>query len=348
MPPVSRYESSRRAGVAVCFFNCVGGFPPDKADLRDIMSKVEKEYQAAEGEAVARKSLTSKDRRGTTSLEVAQAPQFGALHARQSHLCDLATAGLPIASEMLDTISPQFHVLRDLDSTHLRGISGMRSIADAGRLWQDCIHFLRSGSGTIGGSSWQDQQKMDQLRRAYQRAICIPMASIWRAEWTQISQRRVSEAAQEVRRALKKAGVEEKADVASQMASLALSNRSDSTLARDKEAFLATLDVVPPTIKEKVQRVSMGSFIEFLTSMLAHCSDLGSPGEGSPGEGSKKSHPDDRSRSEPVAAPSASTAASGPAKATIKKQKTPVSATAQTSTEKVIPPSRKSTGFVEE
>ncbi|KAI9830215.1 MAG: mRNA 3'-end-processing protein rna14 [Phylliscum demangeonii] len=54
---------------------------------------------------------------------------------------------------------------------------------DAGRLWQEYIHFLRSGPGTIGGSSWQDQQKMDQLRRAYQRAICIPTAAVnglWR------------------------------------------------------------------------------------------------------------------------------------------------------------------------
>ena len=49
---------------------------------------------------------------------------------------------------------------------------------DSGKLWQDYIQFLRSGPGNIGGSSWQDQQKMDQLRKAYQRAICIPMKSV--------------------------------------------------------------------------------------------------------------------------------------------------------------------------
>ncbi|KAI9799008.1 MAG: hypothetical protein M1825_004904 [Sarcosagium campestre] len=49
---------------------------------------------------------------------------------------------------------------------------------DSGRIWQDYIQFLRSGAGSIGGSSWQDQQKMDQLRRAYQRAICIPTSAV--------------------------------------------------------------------------------------------------------------------------------------------------------------------------
>ncbi|TAQ85540.1 hypothetical protein B7494_g6137 [Chlorociboria aeruginascens] len=49
---------------------------------------------------------------------------------------------------------------------------------DSGRIWQEYIHFIRSAPGQIGGGSWQDQQKMDQLRKAYQRAICIPMSSV--------------------------------------------------------------------------------------------------------------------------------------------------------------------------
>jgi len=49
---------------------------------------------------------------------------------------------------------------------------------DSGPLWQDYIQFLRSGPGTIGGSNWQDQQKMDSLRKAYQRAICIPTQAV--------------------------------------------------------------------------------------------------------------------------------------------------------------------------
>ena len=37
--------------------------------------------------------------------------------------------------------------------------------SQAGRIWQDYIQFIRSAPGQIGGSSWQDQQKMDQLRK---------------------------------------------------------------------------------------------------------------------------------------------------------------------------------------
>ncbi|KAI1101619.1 hypothetical protein F4804DRAFT_315413 [Jackrogersella minutella] len=49
---------------------------------------------------------------------------------------------------------------------------------DAGNIWQDYIQFIKSGPGQIGGTGWQDQQKMDVLRKAYQRAISIPMASV--------------------------------------------------------------------------------------------------------------------------------------------------------------------------
>ncbi|KAI0878295.1 hypothetical protein GGS24DRAFT_508742 [Hypoxylon argillaceum] len=49
---------------------------------------------------------------------------------------------------------------------------------DAGTIWQDYISFIKSGPGQLGGTSWQDQQKMDLLRKAYQRAICIPIANL--------------------------------------------------------------------------------------------------------------------------------------------------------------------------
>lgn len=48
---------------------------------------------------------------------------------------------------------------------------------DSGKLWQDYIQFIKSGPGNIGGSNWQDQQKMDLLRKTYQRAICVPTQS---------------------------------------------------------------------------------------------------------------------------------------------------------------------------
>jgi cleavage stimulation factor subunit 3 len=49
---------------------------------------------------------------------------------------------------------------------------------DSGPLWQDYVQFLRNGPGQIGGTGWQDQQKMDSLRKAYQRAICIPTQAL--------------------------------------------------------------------------------------------------------------------------------------------------------------------------
>lgn len=49
---------------------------------------------------------------------------------------------------------------------------------DAGRIWQDYVQFLKIGPGQIGGSGWQDQQKADVLRKAYQRAICIPITNL--------------------------------------------------------------------------------------------------------------------------------------------------------------------------
>lgn len=49
---------------------------------------------------------------------------------------------------------------------------------DSGQLWQDYVDFIRSGPGQIGGSNWQDQQKMDVLRKTYQRAICIPSSAV--------------------------------------------------------------------------------------------------------------------------------------------------------------------------
>lgn len=49
---------------------------------------------------------------------------------------------------------------------------------DSSQIWQDYIDFIRSGPGNVGGTGWQDQQKMDILRRAYQRAICVPMQAV--------------------------------------------------------------------------------------------------------------------------------------------------------------------------
>jgi cleavage stimulation factor subunit 3 len=49
---------------------------------------------------------------------------------------------------------------------------------DSGNIWQDYIQFIKNGPGQVGGTGWQDQQKMDQLRKAYHRAICVPMSAV--------------------------------------------------------------------------------------------------------------------------------------------------------------------------
>lgn len=49
---------------------------------------------------------------------------------------------------------------------------------DSGRIWMEYIQFVKSAPGMIGGNSWQDQQKMDQLRKAYQRAVTVPMSTL--------------------------------------------------------------------------------------------------------------------------------------------------------------------------
>jgi cleavage stimulation factor subunit 3 len=58
---------------------------------------------------------------------------------------------------------------------------------DSGKIWKEYIEFIRSAPGQIGGSSWQDQQKMDQLRKAYQRAVGVPMSSL-NALWKEYDQ----------------------------------------------------------------------------------------------------------------------------------------------------------------
>lgn len=50
---------------------------------------------------------------------------------------------------------------------------------DSGTLWQEYIQFLRTAlPGQLGGTGWQDGQKLDNLRKAYSKAVCVPMSSV--------------------------------------------------------------------------------------------------------------------------------------------------------------------------
>ncbi|KAJ5648472.1 hypothetical protein N7490_004844 [Penicillium lividum] len=58
---------------------------------------------------------------------------------------------------------------------------------DGGNIWNDYIEFIRSGPGSVGGTGWQDQQKMDLLRKEYQKAICVP-TQVVNALWKEYDQ----------------------------------------------------------------------------------------------------------------------------------------------------------------
>ena len=89
---------------------------------------------------------------------------------------------LPLWSTYLDHVRRHNNVTTDTSGTARQTIHQAYELAlrqvgldkDSGRLWQDYILFIKSGSGIIGGSNWQDQQKMDLLRKTYQQAICVP------------------------------------------------------------------------------------------------------------------------------------------------------------------------------
>jgi cleavage stimulation factor subunit 3 len=49
---------------------------------------------------------------------------------------------------------------------------------NSGQLWSDYIQFLKGTPGQIGGQGWQDQQKADNLRKAFRRAISTPMTTV--------------------------------------------------------------------------------------------------------------------------------------------------------------------------
>ena len=54
---------------------------------------------------------------------------------------------------------------------------------EAGNLWREYIEFVKSMPGVIGGQGWQDAQKADLLRKAYQRAVRFPhseLTKLWK------------------------------------------------------------------------------------------------------------------------------------------------------------------------
>lgn len=67
---------------------------------------------------------------------------------------------------------------RTISSAYDLAIQYVGMDKDSGNIWNDYVDFIRSGPGNVGGSGWQDQQKMDLLRRAYQKAIGVPTQAV--------------------------------------------------------------------------------------------------------------------------------------------------------------------------
>ncbi|KAL6721014.1 mRNA 3'-end-processing protein rna14 [Lecanora helva] len=94
----------------------------------------------------------------------------------------LSTPYLPLWSTYLDHIRRYNNLTTDADGQARQIIHRAYDIAlkhvgldkESGKLWQDYVNFIKAAPGTIGGSNWQDQQKMDSLREVYRRAVSVP------------------------------------------------------------------------------------------------------------------------------------------------------------------------------
>lgn len=100
--------------------------------------------------------------------------------------CLLTIPHVQLWSVYLDYVRRRNNLTTDTSGQARRTISSAYDFAlqnigmdkDSGSIWIDYIQFIQSAPGNIGGTGWQDQQKMDSLRKAYQRAICVPTGAV--------------------------------------------------------------------------------------------------------------------------------------------------------------------------
>ncbi|XP_014561740.1 hypothetical protein COCVIDRAFT_85956 [Bipolaris victoriae FI3] len=96
-----------------------------------------------------------------------------------------------IYSAYIDFIRRRFNLTTDQNGQNRQTVTQayefvLNSVGidvQAGKLWLDYIEMLKTGPGVLGGSNWQDMQKMDTLRKVYQRAVSVPhnaTLEIWR------------------------------------------------------------------------------------------------------------------------------------------------------------------------
>ena len=98
---------------------------------------------------------------------------------------------VPLWSMYLDYIRRVHNLTTDESGTARKIVSTsfdfvLQSIGmdkDSGNIWKDYVDFVKSGPGNVAGSSWQDQQKMDSVRKAYTRAVSVPtqyLTQLWK------------------------------------------------------------------------------------------------------------------------------------------------------------------------
>ena len=105
--------------------------------------------------------------------------------------CLMQLSSLDMWSLYLDHLRRVLPLINDVGGKNRGTISSAFEVVleqvgidpNAGNLWREYIEFLKDGPGTVGGSSWQDAQKVDHLRKGYQRAFKIPhseFVKIWK------------------------------------------------------------------------------------------------------------------------------------------------------------------------
>ncbi|KAK5685897.1 mRNA 3'-end-processing protein rna14 [Elasticomyces elasticus] len=93
---------------------------------------------------------------------------------------------LPLWTQYLSYLRRVFPLIPDPDgqnrSTILAGFTAVLEAVgqdpESHNLWREYIDFIKSGPGVLGGEGWQDKQKVDQLRAAYQQAVKVPSGGV--------------------------------------------------------------------------------------------------------------------------------------------------------------------------
>ncbi|TKA77653.1 hypothetical protein B0A55_04619 [Friedmanniomyces simplex] len=98
----------------------------------------------------------------------------------------LAIPSLPLWTEYLSYLRRVFPLIPDpqgvnrttITSAFEHVIGAVGNDPDSANLWRDYIDFVKSGPGVLGGTGWQDLQKVDALRKAYQQAVKVPTGGV--------------------------------------------------------------------------------------------------------------------------------------------------------------------------